>query len=223
MAAPVAWDGYDPITLEGALQSAVVLRETGRTPDDVFVGCPSDASLEDADIQIPISDVPIHVEGRAIPIACCSVGRFSEDAVPTLRYIRKRPRAENYRTKIVNIAMAEYKASNIPVATVTCTSITFWVLGDAERLRDLLRDCGHLGAHRSGGLGSVLGWEVTVDATSAHWPAWQDERGRLMRSVPDSLCEYAIGFERRAANLRAPYWHKRTQALCKVPIVEVAA
>lgn len=222
MVSPIAWDGYDPITLEGVLQCAVILRETGRAPCDVFTGCPTDAALEDADVAIPIADTTVSTPIGRIPVSRCSVGHFSPDAVLTTRYIRKRPRAENYATKVVNIAMAEYKASNQPVATVTCTHITFWCEADDGLLRDLLTDCQSLGADRSGGLGAVMGWEV--EAVPDDNMAWlEDARGRLRRTVPDMSVDYVIGFERRVATLRAPYWHKRTQCLCKVPIIEVAS
>lgn len=223
LSAPVAWDGYDPLTLEGALQSVVIMRETGRMPCDVFRGCPADASLNETDIPIPIADIDVEVDGQALPIALCSVGFFSPDAALTTRYIRGRARAEQYAAKFVNIAMGEYKASNMPVATVTCHYVEFRCVGEAKHLRDLLRDVDHIGADRSGGLGAVQGWEVDVDEDSG-WAPFTDPSGRLLRSIPDSpepCC--ASGFEVRLATLRAPYWHKRTQTLCKVPIVEVGA
>lgn len=222
MASPITWDGYDPITLEGALQCAVVLRETGRAPCDVFSGCPADASLADVDITIPIADTETDTPLGRLPISRCSIGHFSPDAVLTTRYIRKRPRAENYAAKVVNIAMAEYKASNQPVATVTCSHITFWCEADEALLRDLLTDCQNLGADRSGGLGAVIGWEVDTSERDK-WAWLHDEKKRLRRTVPDMSVDDVIGFERRVATLRAPYWHKRTQCLCKVPIVEVSA
>lgn len=223
LSAPVAWDGYDPLTLEGALQSVVVARETGRMPCDVFRGCPVDAPLTDSDIPIPIADIDVEVDGSSMPLALCSVGLFSPDAAPTVRYIRGRARAEQYATKMVNIAMAEYKSSNMPIATVTCCYVEFRCVGDADQIRDLLRDVDHIGADRSGGLGAVQGWELEVDEDSG-WGPFKDSHGRLLRSIPDSMepCG-ASGFEVRLATLRAPYWHKRTQTLCKVPIVQVGA
>jgi hypothetical protein len=219
LAQPIAWDGYDPITIEGGLQSVVCSLETGSMPDDVFSDAGIALRLCESDIQIPICDVPVNVTGGLpIPIACVSSGWFSPDALQTVRYIRKRPRAENYRMASVNIAMAEFKASNNPKATVTALHIDFWAMGDALLLRRLLADLPNLSSARSCGMGNVLGWEVTIDNHAEHWPCWQGDDGRVMRAMPHGFMRNVTRFDVREATLRAPYWHKRTIALCDMPI-----
>ena len=218
---PMVFDGYDQITIEGGLQSVVCSLETGRMPDDVFSGSGVGLRLFETDIQIPICDVQVNIGGDLdLPIACVSSGWFSPDATQTVRWIRCRPRAESYAMKTVNVAMAEFKATNNPVATVTANYMDFWAIGDSDMLRTLLVDLPQIGADRSCGMGSVQGWEVTVHK-QAHWPSWQDETGRVMRAMPHGYMRDATQYDTRHATLRAPYWNKRTKVLCDVPIQEI--
>lgn len=208
--APVAYDGYDPLTLEGALQCAVVARETGRTPDDVFSDCPLGADLADTDIQVPIVDTVV----GDIPIAHASIGWFSPDAIETKRQNWKRADAEHYNRPVVKISQADTKTQMVAKATVTALHVDFYVEGDREKLRDLLLDVPTLGASRAGGLGMVLGWEV-VPVPMRWW--WYGPGRRLMRSLPLDAIGDARGFTAREATLRAPYWHPRTRRWCGVP------
>lgn len=220
---PILWDGYDPITIEGGLQSVVCCLHTGCMPDDVFEFCPRDASLEQTDIQIPICDVHVSTDLGPVPIACVSSGWFSRDAVQTVRWTRKRPRVENYGAKIVNTASDWAKATNMPRATVTAHYVQFWALGDADLLRCLLPELPNLGAAHSSGAGGVQGWEVIVDHRQEQWPAWQRPDGRLTRTMPSGFIANATCFDARPATLRAPYWHKRTMVLCDVPVQQIGA
>jgi hypothetical protein len=221
---PIAWDGYDQITLEGGLQSVVCSLETGRMPDDVFCDVPRDVTLEESDIQIPIFDIPMAVgNDRSLPIACISSGWFSPEARLSERWIRKRPRAEHYNAKKVNLAMDWSKAANTPKATVTANYLEFWAIGDAELLRMLLVDLPNLSSARSSGMGNVLGWELEINGKAEHWPCWQDKDGRVRRAMPHGLMINSTRCDVREATIRAPYWHKRTQMLCDVPIQEVGS
>jgi hypothetical protein len=210
LSTPIAYDGYDPITLEGALQSVVCMRETGRLPDDVFSDCPLSATLEETDIRIPIADV---TSGGA-PIACASVGWFSPDAVATKRQSWKRARADHYQRAIIKTSEASTKTQMVLKATVTALHVDFYVLGDRSKLTDLLRDVSHLGASRAGGVGGITGWE----ALPAPGPWWIRGPGdRLMRSMPADASAAWVRYDERPATVRAPYWHHRTRTLCHVP------
>lgn len=212
LAAPVAYDGYDAITIDGALQSAVCLRETGRLPDDVYSECPLSASLEETDIQIPITDSVM----SGIPIAHVSIGWFSPDATATKRQNWKRARAENYARDVVKTSEASTKTQMVLKQTVAAMHLDFYAQGDRAKLSELLTDVSHLGAGRSGGLGDLLGWEV-LPAPGAWWFEGPDRR--LMRSLPaDRDAAGATGYDERIATLRAPYWHQRTRRLCHVPV-----
>jgi hypothetical protein len=72
----VAYDGHDGITLEGALQSVVIMRMTGRLPDDVFADCPISTPFDESDVQVPIVDSLL----GGWNIARASIGWFSPDA-----------------------------------------------------------------------------------------------------------------------------------------------
>lgn len=209
--APVAVDGFDPLTLEGSLQYSVILRETGRMPDDVYSDCSLEEPLEHTDIQIPIADTSM----RGLPIAMVSVGWFSSDALATKRQSWKRARAEHYARDVVKVSSAENKTQMVLKATVTASFVDFFAFADRGKIQDLLRDVHCLGAARSGGLGAVHGWEVIP--TAQQW--WfRGPGGRLMRSLPLTRdVETMTGVDARSATLRAPYWHPRTRRLCGVP------
>lgn len=216
LAAPIAWDGYDPLTIEGALQSLVITLETGRMPDDVFSDCPIETTLEDTDIQIPIVDSTGY---GAVPIALASCGVFAPGAVASVRWRRTRPRADYYGVDVVKVATAEMKAHNLPAATVVAPYLDFYVVGDRSLLTRLLRDLTELGARRGGGLGRIHGWEV---AEHSDW-SLQGPGGRLMRSLPHSAGEVMLGANLRECTLRAPYWHPRTRGLGWVPVQRLGA
>jgi len=104
LASPIAWDGYDPLTIEGALQYVVIGLETGRAPDDVFSDCPLETPLADTDIQIPIVDDTTYGE---VPIARASCGVFAPGAVASVRWRRTRPRADYYGVDVVKVATVD--------------------------------------------------------------------------------------------------------------------
>lgn len=210
LASQVVWDGWDPLTIEGAIQYVVVTRETGRMPDDVYSECPIDAPLSDTDIQIPIAD---SFEFGDVPIALASCGVFAPGSVATVRWRRTRPRADYYGVDSVKVATADMKAHNIPAPTVAASYVDFYVVGDRSLLTDLLRDVSHLGARRGGGLGALHGWEVTPhEDWSLFGPG-----GNLMRILPDTGTD-RVSADLRQATLRAPYWHPRTRCQAWVPI-----
>ncbi len=213
LASPVAYDGFDPLTLEGTLQSIVVLRETGRVPDDVFADCPRNEPLENTDIPIPIVDTM--VEG--MPIAHASIGWFAPGATSTKRQGWKRADAEHYNRPTVKISEAGTKTQMVLKATVTALHVDFFVQADRVRLEGLLLEATHLGASRAGGLGEIQGWEI-VDAPGNWW--WYGPAGTLMRTLPLGLASAAPAgsYDSREATLRAPYWHPRSRRPAGVPV-----
>lgn len=218
--APVVWDDRDPITLEGPLQFVVVVRETGRLPDDVFDGIERDGVVE---IPIPVEDVAI--DGR--PIACASWGFPPWCAVPSVRWRRKRARAEAYNVTRLQVAGGWAKNLNIPVGTLTTPYLDFYVRGDRAQIEDLLRDMGGLGRDSTRGLGTVLGYEVTPDP---------DDRSLLFQGGPQraipivmdggawDVRSYDPGrFEERPMTTRAPYWATTaTETICACPSLRIA-
>lgn len=219
LSAPIAWDSWDGITVEGALQHAVVIRTAGRMPDDLQ--WPS----EGMEIPIPVADVDI--AGR--PIACASWAQPAWLASEAHRWRRKRARAESYALRSVVVGCGTYKALQIPTPTMVTPWLDFHLEADRALLTDLLRDVGAIGRARGGGLGVVEGWEMLPPMISV---------GPLVRVVGDgpwlapmrtlpvspehgwSDDAYVEGtFVRRVATTRAPYWLRHSACDCAVPVV----
>lgn len=213
LAAPLAWDAYNGVPCEGALQYAVVQLASGVSPEEAFVGAPVDDL-----VPIPI---PIAAQDMAgMPIALASWAHPAPGSLETVRLRRKRARAESYGMSKVNVAMAEFKSEQIPVPTLTAKWVDFHVVGDRALLTDLLPDVTHLGRGRSSGLGVVMGWEVLDDPEQRSVL----DRGRLMRAIPSAsgITPRPGTFSVRNATTRAPYWHRASLTECMVPIVRVS-
>ncbi len=218
--APVVWDDRDPITLEGPLQFVVVVRETGRLPDDVFHGIERDGAV---DIPIPLADEVI----GDLPIACASWGMPPWIAVPSRRWRRKRPRAEAYNVTRLQVAGGWAKNLNIPVPTLVTPWLDFFVRGDRALIEELLRDMGGLGRDSTRGPATVLGYEVTSDPEDRSL-RFEDRPQRAIPFVMDGgpwdPRSYAPdGFEERAMATRAPYWATTaTETVCACPSLRIS-
>lgn len=221
LGSPVVWDAYDGITLEGALQFAVVVLETGRMPDDVFYGIEPETF---ADIRIPIADVEI----GGFPIALASWGIPAPGAIETKRHRRKRARVDVLPTPggrgTVVTGGGEFKALDIPTPTVTAYWLDFHVVGDRKLLANLLPLACCLGRSRSAGLGEVMGWEVLPGSLESPLA----DRGTPLRTIPttaaSAYADYRSGtYDLREATTRAPYWHRRSRTLCVVPQIQLGS
>lgn len=212
LASPLAWDTYNGVTCEGAVQWAVVAMASGLSPEEAFAPVPRDELVQ---IPIPLTDQ----EMAGSPIALASWAQPAPGSLETVRFRRKRARAESYGVTKVNVAMAEFKSEQIPVPTLTAKWVDFHVVGDRRLLEELLPDVSHLGRCRSSGLGVVMGWEVLDDPEQRAIL----ERGRLMRTVPtvSGLTPRPGTFAVRNATTRAPYWHRASLTECMVPIMRV--
>ena len=220
LSSPLAWDGATAITIEGPLQFAVICRETGRLPDDVFNGAPMDRMLP---VAIPIEDVTI---GDHL-IACASWGIAPTIAVESVRWRRKRARADSLGLDKVLIKGGPYKSLNIPVGTLVSPWLDFYVRGDRALLTDLCRDVQGLGRDSTRGMGTVIGVEITNDP---------DDRSLLYRGAPqraipmmldggdyDPRCLDPDTWDERETTTRAPYWKQASLAVCAVPVVTMGA
>ncbi len=212
--APLAWDAYDGLTLEGTLQAIVVLRATGEMPDDVFADAPRAAGV---DIPIPIVDVTL----GGLRIACASQAQPAAGAAESTRWRRKRAR-DVLNLRGFNTSGGAHKSLNLPTHTLVTPYVDFHVVGDARRLVELLPDASEIGRSRAGGLGAVLGWEVLLDLDGRSL-VWGRRPMRVLPAVPEVLVQLDPGaFDIRPANTRAPYWHRRSQAVCVVPASGIA-
>lgn len=210
LSSPVAW-GEHGIQIDGLLQRLVVERETGLPSDDVFAECPRGLHPE---IQIPVIDVTI----AGLPIACVSWGVPAPIAAESLRWRRKRARLEALAGHRITIAGGAYKSTNIPVQTLVTPWLDFHLVGDRERVRDLLSDAIAIGRGYSSGLGTILGIEYLPDPEQRAL-AWQ---GRPMRSIP--LGEGAPLLQDpvvMVTSTRAPYWAGKGRRACAVPVLRL--
>jgi hypothetical protein len=202
--AGLAYDPYQGVQLEGALQHLVVLIETGRMPADVFARKPRAVAT---DIQIPIADVPI--EGR--PIACASWGMFPVFALESVRWLRKRARHGMLNPPggrgIIPIAGGAYKSLNIPVARMSSPWVDFHVRGDRTLLASLCPRLTALGRHRS----HVEVMAVEIDPDPLDASLWLDDNPQRVIPVPAGTAGA------RECTTRAPYWAVGSMALCVVP------
>ncbi len=220
LSSPLAWDGATAITIEGALQFAVVCRETGRMPDDVFNGAPRDVMIP---LPIPVADVTI----AGLPIACASWGIAPACAVESIRWRRKRTRAESLGLDKVLIKGGAYKALNIPVGALVAPWLDFYVRGDRGLLTDLFRDVQGLGRDSTRGMGTVLGVEIASD---------HDDRSLIYRGAPQRALPLVCDgseydprslapdtWDERETTTRAPYWKQASLAVCAVPVTSIGA
>lgn len=216
---PVAWDGYDPIAIEGALQFLVVIAETGQMPDDVFAGFDE---VSNVDIPVPIEDVEIG--GRRI--ACASVGIPPRIAVETVRWRRKRARSEQMGVDKLMINGGPFKAINLPISTLATPWLDFYVRGDRELILRLCDGLQGIARDSTRGLGSVLGVEVDTDEAN---------RSLVYKACPQRVLPIVMdggdydtrsydpdSFESREAGVRAPYWHIRNRTDAVVPSLRIS-
>jgi hypothetical protein len=212
----VAWDGYTPIQIEGALQSAVIYLETGRTPDDVYSGIGEGFSPP----TIPIATKVIVAAGHSWPIHMVSSGIPAPCAVESLRWRRKRARADVLGVPgKLTVAGGWAKSLNLPLPTLATPWLDFHMVGDLDLVKRLLHDVRGLGRDASRGLGSVLGFEIRE-----HEGSVLVANGVPLRSIPvdEGKSDLGINFdacEVRPATTYAPYWHRASVTLCAVPKV----
>jgi hypothetical protein len=209
--APVAWDSYDGLTIEGALQAVVVMLETGETPDDIFAGYRGNA----IDIPTPIADIEL----GGITIACASWGRPGMVAHHSVRVRRQRPRAELYERSAVRINGGPTKQNQIPTPTVVAPYIDFSLLADRELLLALLPDVTAIARHRSAGLGAILGHELIPHDTDRSIVLDDGSPARTLPDIPSVREMLRPGsFLDRIATTRAPYWLREHRRPCLVPL-----
>lgn len=80
-------------------------------------------------------------------------------------------------------ASGRFKDWRLPLVVTLAGELTWWAVGDPERVRDLLADVTQVGKKRSQGEGVVVGWDV-IDAGPPEWEpiVWHD--GRVARPIP---------------------------------------
>lgn len=100
-----------------------------------------------------------------------------------------------------------YKSYHMPVFYRHALSISWYVVGEQDSLRNLLRFVTHLGKKCAQGWGAILRW--TVEPFSHDWSVWS-RTGKLMRAIPQAESPIIYG-------LRPSYWNPKHQFPCQLP------
>lgn len=168
---------------------------------------------ECVEIEIPIARDPIH------GVYLCS---FSEQTIDQheLKFINKRAPVQEYAafgtTKIrrVQIQAGPNKSYRIPMELAHCERMTWWCIGDAERIRELLAHVHYLGKRRSVGHGKVTRWTVEECEPWEGFPVVRE--GKPLRPLPvdwPGLMDPPLAY----AAMSPPYWDIAREQLCAVP------
>lgn len=215
---PVAFDRDEGLRLDGALSWTVVALSTGLPPPEGFAGVPKGAYV---DIPLPIADAEV----AGWRVAMCSDAMLAPVAAEVVRRRRKKPHPEAMALAKVQTTGGPWKALDIPVAAWATPTLTWWLMGDRERVEALLRETHAIGRGRAGGLGTVDAWAVTPDPEAAE--RWRDRALPVVDGLTDAirkgeargLAAQHAGRAVRMANVRHPFWHPRTRTLAACPAV----
>lgn len=204
MRSPVAFDRDAGLRLDGALTWVVVALVTGAPPPEAFAGVPRGAYV---DIPVPIVDAVV----GGWRVAQCSDAALAPVAAEVVRRRRKKPHPEAMALVKVQTTGGPWKALDIPVAAWASPVLSWWLMGDRERIEALLRETHALGRGRSGGLGTVEAWTVDRDETARE--RWRDRPLPIVdgAEVGDRMV--------RRVGVRAPFWHPQTRTLAACPVI----
>ena len=200
-----------PLMLDGILAWVVTARERRLAP---LAGQGFDP------IEIPIQLEPggrFHLASRGIHEAEHAEVRYKNRRAPWVEYAR----LGSPKIRRVDIAAGVNKSYRVPYSLelLRDNEITWYCLGDAERIRELLVDVHYLGRHRGSGKGrlDIHGRPWLVEQCEP-WPGFPvvDAEGRPMRQLP--LDWPGVSTARRSfAKLTYPYWDKTKEELCATP------
>lgn len=193
--------------LDALLGYAVVARATGAPPGDAMAHVPRDLHV---DIPVPIADDP------ETGVARCAWPRLLGPAREAVAMHVRKPDAEALGARKVFVAGGSAKPTRDAVPLVSAWALEWDVVGDADRIRDLLTGCHALGGRRAAGYGAVAAWEVRdADEDTALVRDGSPARPLPLRGDEDQ--RFPGGWTLAEMATRAPYWHRATRQLCAVP------
>jgi CRISPR type IV-associated protein Csf3 len=180
------------------------------------------------DLPKPISgadlvDISLPLERSAcgrVWLASFSEGAFEARAT---RHINKRTdirMAQAWagpRFRRIDIATGANKNYRIPLETghLEGGALTWWCLGDAEQIRDLLSLVTYIGKKRSNGLGKVQRWTVEPCEPWPGFPVLRD--GVPLRTLPLDWPGVREDAEQAFRVLSPPYWLREREEPAWVP------
>lgn len=122
--------------------------------------------------------------------------------------------------KVISDTRGPYRVHRVPLLVTMCTAVSWYAIGDADRVAALLEPITAIGKKRAHGHGRVLTWSIEAapamdDFTAAHL----HPDGTLGRPTPADcltgrkVVDGGIGL----AGLRPPYIHPATQTRLHLP------
>lgn len=202
-----------PIALDALLMAAVGLRD----------GLPPPASAHAClDLPIPIA------KSECERLYLASLGHFEVEARESEYTNRRFPLAEaqelgGAKLRRIQINAGPSKSYRIPRERLHLTEdrMTWWAVGDADGVRDLLTEwVYYLGKRRGVGLGKVREWRVSeCEPWGDGFPVARD--GAPTRPLPIDWPGVDWGASERAyAAIKPPYWAHHRREECLVPTME---
>lgn len=200
-----------PLALDGLVAAAVAIRDGMVRPTG------------EGDI-LPI-EIPIQrAHGGRFHLA--SVGFFEVDASERRWVNRRFPIGEaqqmgDARLRTARINAGPCKSYRLPLATHHAKDdrMTWWCIGDAGGVEDLLALISYVGKKRSTGNGRVAAWSVREMAVEELWDGFPVLRDGLpLRALPldwPGLCEDA---PRGYSTITYPYWTRWLEEPLAMPV-----
>lgn len=166
----------------------------------------------------PLDVPPVPLARREIggwPVFCCS-SPIAATSPAGVSHFGKRIESSRAgllspgERKVLTTSNTWTKSYRLPLRVLTPDRVTWFVVGDAAPLRDLLRDVPNVGRKVAHGWGRVKRWLVEDAALDWSWYA-DDGQGRsvLMRPLPlcPELPEGLDGWRSGYGAVCPPYWH----------------
>lgn len=152
-----------------------------------------------------------------------------EEIGQTVEYINRRPNFFNadkidrldMGKGLISDSVGQYRAYRIPsvIRTIKDSLITFWAMGHADEVLDLLQSIPAVGKKPAAGYGVADRW--TVEECEEDYSLWHPYYG-LMRPVEVGSEEEAgldlTGYPVMQYGVKPPYWKSKNMRLCYVPI-----
>lgn len=196
---------YGPMALDALLAWAVAAREGFLAPVDGY-----------REIEIPVAREP----GGRFHLCSFSVG---EVVASEATWVNRRfpiPEAQALAEpafKRIQINAGAQKSYRLPLELqhFRDQTLTWFALGDAGRIADLLSLVTHLGKRRGVGHGWVREWHVEPCESWPGFPVMRD--WHPLRPLPLDWPGLAEDAERRYCRATYPYWRRGDEVACAVP------
>jgi len=119
----------------------------------------------------------------------------------------------NKRGKVI-IEQGQFKAYHMPIFYKVVDKITWFAVGDAAKIEQLLFTMTHIGKKTSQGWGEVIRWQV--EPIAEDWSSWKD--GKLTRAVPlQNLTGHSFPLNMTRYGVRPPYYLADNQCFVAMP------